>query len=510
MKGPIKFNHILYLTGFFVIILSLFDPGDDDKQLPQTTAVQEKNISSCVDESKLPAPGNSFDGKTLYRHAFAAICNGHLKLADSASMKAFKKEWENKYSPSELSTEEKTDRAIATMLASLNQRFDSYLLPKAVEASKEEIDPTMSGIGAEINLTTDLKELFKGRTGQVTEAELKESMKLSDTNKLRIKHVMEGGPSEGILQEGDIITAVDGIPLSGLYLEDVVYKRIRGKAGTPVLLTIERQDEPVKIVRGNITMKVVSERTLDDSIAYIQLRDFMSKYAVQEFHDALERANKANAVIIDLRNNPGGNFDSVIMMASFLLNQGNLVVVNTREGDGLSRSDISLYEGFMATIEYVKEGVDEKVLKHYPLGIPQAITQDRQHLAEIDADTPIVVLINERSASGSELLSGILKDRATLVGQPTLGKGVGQGQHPLPYGRLLRVTELEFLPRGQSIDKVGVIPDVIVKDDTTLDGDEQLDQAVSQAKLLIEKARSEAELKQKLEKEKRSFFLLNK
>lgn len=494
MKGPIKFNHILYLAGFLVLIMFLFNLGDGDKQIPQTTAVQEKHTASCVDESKLPTPGNSFDGKILYRHAFAAICNGHLKLADSARMKAFKKEWENKYSASELSTEKKTDRAIAEMLASLNQRFDTYLLPQAVEASKEEIDPTLSGIGAEISLT----------------APLKEALKLSNTNRLLIKRVLEGGPSEGILKEGDIITAVDGIPLVGLNLEEVVYKRIRGKAGTPVLLTIEREAEPVKIIRGNITMKVVSERVLDGDIAYIQLRDFMSKYAVQEFHDALERANKANAVIIDLRNNPGGNFDSVIMIASFILNQGNLVVVNTREGDSLSRSEISLYEGFMATIEYVKEGVDEKVLKHYPLGIPQAVTQDRQHLAEIAADTPIVVLINERSASGSELLSGILKDRATLVGQPTLGKGVGQGQHPLPYGRLLSVTELEFLPHGQSIDKVGVIPDILVKDDTTLEGDEQLDQAAAQAKSLIESARSLAALKQKLEKEKRSFFLLEK
>ncbi|MCA9817663.1 MAG: S41 family peptidase [Cyanobacteriota/Melainabacteria group bacterium] len=494
MKGPIKFNHILYLAGFLVLTLILFNLGEDDKQIPQTTAVQEKHTASCVDEKKLPAPGNSFDGKILYRHAFAAICNGHLKLADSASMKAFKKEWENKYSPSELSTEEKTDRAIAAMLASLNQRFDTYLLPQAVEAGKEQIDPTLSGIGAEISLT----------------APLKEATKLSNTNRLLIKRVLEGGPSEGILQEGDIITAVNGIPLVGLDLEDVVYKRIRGKAGTPVLLTIERQEEPVKVIRGNITMKVVSEHALDGNIAYIQLRDFMSKYAVKEFHDALERANKANAVIIDLRNNPGGNFDSVIMIASFLLNQGNLVVVNTREGDGLSRSDIALYEGFMATIEYVKEGVDDKVLKHYPLGIPQAVTQDRQHLAEIAADTPIVVLINERSASGSELLSGILKDRATLVGQPTLGKGVGQGLHPLPYGRELHVTELEFLPRGQSIDKVGVIPDLIVKDDPSQDGDEQLNQAVAQAKSLIEKTRSVATLKQKLEKEKRSFFLLDK
>ena len=251
------------------------------------------------------------------------------------------------------------------------------------------------------------------------------------------------------LRPEDKIIAIDGEDMTGVDPEDARQK-VLGPAGTDVTLTILREGElpfDVVITRGKITTPLVESEMRDDGIAYIQLNTFGGT-ADAELRNALEEllAQNPKGLILDLRYNGGGYLDQGIAVASEFL-PGDKVVVYERYGDGSMRENTSSGIG-------------------------------------IALDIPMVVLVNEGSASASEIVAGALQDygRATLVGSITFGKGSVQSVNMLSDEGAVAITSAEWLtPNKRLIQDVGLTPDIYVEytqEDFDNDLDPQLDAAV--------------------------------
>jgi carboxyl-terminal processing protease len=249
---------------------------------------------------------------------------------------------------------------------------------------------------------------------------------------------MDGSPAEAAgLKPGDIVIGVDGKDVTGLPLGDVVSK-ILGPAGTDVTLTIidpatgEQRDVTItraKIVLKDVTWAIVPGTT----IAHIRLASFSGKVTddlKQAITDA--KAKGATAIILDLRNNPGGLLGQATGVASQFLGQGN--VMQSKDAQGHVK-DVPVESGGVAL------------------------------------DLPVVVLINQGSASASEIVAGALQDagRAQLVGQTTFGTGTVMTPFDLSDGsQILLATELWLTPKGRVIWHQGIVPDVEVKIDPNI------------------------------------------
>ncbi|GKX30458.1 peptidase S41 [Vallitalea longa] len=250
-----------------------------------------------------------------------------------------------------------------------------------------------------------------------------------DTQQLMILSPFIGSPAEkaGLLP-GDIIRKVDNESIQGLKMEDVVANMIRGKRGTKVTLSIYRASDnsniDIEITRDVITVPTVSHEMLEDNIGYIRVTGF-EEVTYDQFKEALDDLNLKGqeGLIIDLRNNPGGLLNIVIEMADELLPEG--LIVYTED----------------------KEGYRE-----------QASSDDLRKFTK-----PLVVLVNENSASASEILSGAIKDSGigTIVGTTTFGKGLVQRVFPLEDGSAIKVTIAKYYtPNGNYIHGKGIEPDV--------------------------------------------------
>lgn len=236
-----------------------------------------------------------------------------------------------------------------------------------------------------------------------------------------------GTPAEKAgLRPKDIIAEIDSKLTTGLSVEEAVGK-IRGKKGTTVKLKLIRNQSQVidlEITRDDIKVPSVESRQLDDGTGYIRITTFgestgqLAKQQAQEL-----KAKGVKKIILDLRGNPGGVVDSAIAVASMWLPKGALVMQEKR---------------------------DNTIVKTY--------TADGDNFLE---GLPTVVLINEGSASASEIVAGALHDgkAAKLIGEKTYGKGVVQGIQPLNNGAQLKVTVARwYRPNGQNIDKKGIQP----------------------------------------------------
>ncbi len=250
---------------------------------------------------------------------------------------------------------------------------------------------------------------------------------------LTIINPIPGTPAEAAgLRPGDQIIAVDGEDVTGMDPDLVRLTRVMGPAGTDVTLTIRREgvDEPfdVTITRAHIVIPSVTAEMLDNNIAYIQVSIFGDDTDT-ELREALREAmaNNPSGLILDLRNNGGGYLNVAVNIASEFIPQG--VILYEVYGDG-TRRPYEARSGGLAT------------------------------------EIPMVVLVNEYSASASEIVAGALQDygRATLVGTTTFGKGSVQNWMPLSNGGTLRVTIARWeTPNGRSIHGQGIDPDVVVE-----------------------------------------------
>ncbi|MBK9141178.1 MAG: PDZ domain-containing protein [Candidatus Melainabacteria bacterium] len=390
-----------------------------------------------------------FNGPILYQAALEAIRDYHITLVDENRRRKWSKEWESKYDRTgQLSTQDGADLAIEAMIRSLNQRFDHYDTPEERKQAREQIDSSLVGIGVQVTLTN---------LGAPLERSSFEALRVSRENSLVVGSVVEGGPAQKSgLKEGDIIHAIDSQPLIGKSMSDVL-SSIRGNRGSKVTLTVERMagNQPkrlvIKIRRDIVVNPVVHYKDIGEGIAYVRLDHFLSKHAVSEMAAALEKAAGQKGLILDLRHNPGGELQIAVEITAMLLPEGSIVELRSRDGNNLFTERVSVLKDLQ-----VLESLDKDMSM-------KAKAVPRRAGLIVPREMPIVVLVNEYSASAAELLSGALQKsaRATIVGAPTMGKGVGQAVIDLPYNRSVRVTNFEFLPAAEPIDWVGIIPDII-------------------------------------------------
>jgi carboxyl-terminal processing protease len=315
--------------------------------------------------------------------------------------------------------------AIKGMLAATGDPYTTFFDPEETKAFGEDISGSFEGIGAELGVKNEV---------------------------LTVIAPLEGTPAEQAgLRAGDKIIKIDGKLTSDMSVDEAV-DLIRGKKGTEVVLNIFRSGDEetrdVKVTRNVINVKSVKYETKDGNIAFIRVSRFGEDTAA-DFAAAIKKASSQNAkgIILDLRNNPGGYLDASIDMAGRMLPRGKVVVIE-ESGDGKQKK--------MTT-----RGGD----------VASAI--------------PMVVLINEGSASASEILAGALKDNRTeitLVGKKSFGKGSVQEFIELPQKTAVKITVARWLtPNGKQINEEGISPDVEVEfsnDDYQNDRDPQLDKAL--------------------------------
>ena len=313
--------------------------------------------------------------------------------------------------------------AIRGMMDALGDKQTFYMDPIVYESETSSLAGEYEGIGAYVDL---------------------------DGEFLTIISPIEGSPAEAAgLKPGDAIIAIDGEDMTGSTPEEV-RQRVLGEAGTEVKLTVSREgeSEPLefRITRARIVVPSVTGEMREDGIAYIDINTFGDK-TTGELDTALEAVLRQNprGIIIDLRNNPGGYLNTAVEVASEFIDDG--VILYEQYGDGKRDTFRALGNG-RAT------------------------------------DLPIVVLINEGSASASEILAGALQDygRATLVGVQSYGKGSVQQWVPLSNNEgAARVTIAKWLtPDERAIDGIGLSPEVYVamsSEDYEAERDPQLDAA---------------------------------
>lgn len=229
---------------------------------------------------------------------------------------------------------------------------------------------------------------------------------------------------------GDIITESAGVPSSGSTLTEVSH-RLQGEAGTKVNIKVDRNGKILEfeLTRAPISVESVTSEIINGDTGYIKISEFDIN-ADKELISALESLKDTKKLIIDLRDNPGGYMDVVLNTIDLFINEGNIVTAKYK-------SDETKYD---ATDKNKTSLSDEFLLK-----------------------TPMCVLVNQNSASASEIFSAALKDhnRATIVGTKTYGKGSIQSTFPLKNNTGLKLTIGHFYsPKGTKIDKNGVTPDI--------------------------------------------------
>ena len=265
--------------------------------------------------------------------------------------------------------------------------------------------------------------------------------------------VYEDSPGEKAgLKDGDVLYKVNGEDVSGQELDTVVAK-IRGEKGTTVDLTVLRGEDyeeySCTVTRDIIEVKTVAHEMKEGNIGYIAISGFET-ITLSQFENALEDLNAKGMkkMIIDLRNNPGGNLSTVCDMLDLILPEGTIVYTEDKQN------------------------------------IKEVITSD----AERYMDIPIAVLINGNSASASEIFAGAIQDyeMGKIVGTTSYGKGIVQNIYGLPDGTSLKVTISEyFTPNGRSIHGKGIEPDIAVEyvyDEENPEADNQLEAAIKSFK----------------------------
>lgn len=316
------------------------------------------------------------------------------------------------------------------LIASLGDPYSVFLTPDETKAFTEGLTGSFEGIGAEIAMRDE---------------------------QLTIVAPLPGSPAEeaGLLPN-DVITQIDG-ESSVLYDLDEAVSRIKGEAGSVVVLTITREgkSEPfdVSVTRNTIQITSVSYE-MNDTVAVLTVSGF-NEDTQRELSNVLQdiALESPEGIIIDLRNNPGGLLDVSVEVANTFLEKGTTVVIE-RDAQGAE-----IVHNTDRTGKYT--------------------------------EIPLVVLVNEGSASASEIVAGALKDlgRAKLIGMKTFGKGTVQSFETLSDGSSLKITVAEWLtPDGISFHEKGIEPDIVVEmteEDYTEGRDPQLDRALEEIRLLF-------------------------
>jgi carboxyl-terminal processing protease len=297
------------------------------------------------------------------------------------------------------------------------------------------------------------KEFREGTTGRFVGVGIEITQ---EDGLVKVVSPIEGSPAyRAGLKTNDLITKIDDTAVKGLPLNEAV-KRMRGEPNTKVVLTIFRKDEnrsfPVTIVREEIKTQSVKAKVIEPGYAWLRLSQFQER-TVDDFAHKLEDIYKQEpnlkGLVLDLRNDPGGLLDAAVAVSAAFLPE-NVTVVSTN--GQLAESKFI----FKAAPEFYQRRGNSDPLKRLPAALKKV---------------PLVVLVNEGSASASEIVAGALQDhkRATIMGSQTFGKGSVQTVRPLGPDTGLKITTARyFTPSGKSIQARGILPDVMV--DETLEG----------------------------------------
>lgn len=349
------------------------------------------------------------------------------------NFKMFEKVWsyvqENYVDPEKVEGKKLFYGSLEGIVQAVDDPYTVFLEPSVSREFQQEISGKFEGIGAEIGLRNKL---------------------------LTIIAPLSGSPAEKAgLKGGDIILNIDGKETKNVGLEEAV-KSIRGKRGTKVTLTVWREKENMKkdveIVRDEVPIVSV-EWNIVDGIAHVKLKYFNEDTLVK-FNNAINEIILKNpkGIVLDLRNNPGGLLQTAIEVSSYWIGADEIIVIEKRR-DGRFTSETAF---------------------------------NRKALLK---DIPTVVLVNQGSASGSEIVAGALQDYkfASLVGVKTFGKGSVQDLLRLEDGSSVKLTIAQWLtPKGREINGAGIDPDIVV-DLTEEDWDKNKDPQLEKAFEILKK-----------------------
>lgn len=304
---------------------------------------------------------------------------------------------------------------------------DSALLEAAIRGMVSDLDPHSQYLDAD-----EYRDIRISTTGSYTGV----GLEVTELNGLvRIVTPMAGSPAaRSGLRSGDQIIAVDGTAVEAHNLQEVI-GRMRGKAGSKISITVARDDNAIvyEMRREVIRVASVYHQTLSPSYGYVRVNQF-SDTTARELSRAIDdlqdsKGGMLEGLVLDLRNNPGGVLDAAVDVSDLFLDAGIIVTAEGRTAD--SRFTRSAHRGD------VLDGAD------------------------------MIVLVNEGSASASEIVAGALQDhgRAAVLGTATFGKGLVQTVMPLSRGRAIKLTTSRyFTPSGDSIHETGITPDIYVED----------------------------------------------
>lgn len=325
--------------------------------------------------------------------------------------------------------DEMMDTLYKGYISGLDERYTAYYTPEEYEQLMNDSQGVYVGIG--VTVTTD-----------------------QETGNMVIVTVTEDGPGEAAgLLEGDTIISIEGESVQDMDLDTAVSK-IQGEEGTEVTIGVYRESTGETLektmTRRKMDAQTVAYSMLKDNIGYIQITAF-DEVTVEQFDNAVSDLQSQNirGLIVDVRENPGGNVDSVCSILDRLLPEGLLVYTIDKNG---SKEE-----------EYAD---NEEVL-----------------------DIPMAVLVNGDSASASEIFAAALQDYdwAEIVGEQTYGKGIVQYIIPLSDGSAVKLTSAKYYtPNGECIHGIGVTPDVKVAADENSASDTQLEAAVSEVEKMLQ------------------------
>ncbi|MFA5820512.1 MAG: S41 family peptidase [Candidatus Gracilibacteria bacterium] len=317
--------------------------------------------------------------------------------------------------------------AIKGMVNALDDPYTVFMDPEESREFSDSLEGTLEGIGAELSV--------------------------EDKNIVIVSPIKDSPAERAGLLPGDIIYKINDELAGDMTLFEAIGK-IRGQKGTTVNLTIIREnvDRPIEvsIVRESIELESVTVEELDNGITYLSVNQFNEK-TLDEFNKAISAMilKEPKGLIIDLRYNGGGYLDAAVDMLSFLL-PSNTEAVKLRERQAVGTKDKTLYTN----------------------GNPKLL------------NVPLVVLVNEGSASASEILAGAIQDnkRGGVMGTQSFGKGTVQEVASFEDGSSIRITIAKWLtPNGRDINKIGITPDMIVEltdDDIAKKYDRQKEEAI--------------------------------
>ncbi len=422
-------------------------PADQSAEVAAKMQEEVLNVSSAKCTAALPPPEKEaeFSGKPayggfqiLYRHLWKDLAKNYY---DRDALAKFK-DYEHKFDEN-ISTLNDLDLALKKMAESLNDRYTFYTNSKELKEAFEE-SKTLKNAGLDLHKQADHFE---------------------------VAGIVYKGPAyDTRLKERDTVKCINNIAIDSLS-EKQVKKLLKGAEGKKVEISAVSKDSGdeynLELKLADAQKPQVESKLLDDNLVYMRFPTFeesgkVENYGnlaefVESFKKELDKSgNQINGLILDLRNNQGGDTEEAILFSSLFLEPGKTVTKLVPQGGMQERKAVTDDK-----LVFNGKQVDAQVLK-------------------VLKETPMVVLSNGSSASSAELTIGALKDndRAEILGEQTFGKGVGF-KIMMAQGGNLSVTNLKYLtPDNYDLNKKGIIPDLEIKSDYFKEGDEQLEQAL--------------------------------